>query len=78
MTIASIVEELDAEIARLREARRLLSNDSRLDNAKSTAAAPKDNVKRQRTKKRTLSAETREKIAEAQRKRWAAQRKAAK
>ena len=78
MTIANIVEKLDGEIALLQQARKLLSNGSRLDTAKLTAVVGKGSVKSTRIKKRVLSPEARQKIAEAQRKRWAAQRKAAK
>lgn len=69
MTIANIIEELDAEIARLEQVRTLLSNGRglRVSNPSvgNVVAAPK---------KRTLSPEARKKIAEAQRKRWAAQK----
>lgn len=70
MTIANILEELDAEIARLQEVKKLLSHPSRpatngLSSTRSTKTRPK---------KRTLSAEARKKIADAQRKRWAAQK----
>jgi hypothetical protein len=69
MTIASILDELDAEIARLQEVKNLLSSASRTTaDGNSTVAKPV------RPKKRTLSAEARKKIAEAQRKRWAAQK----
>ena len=73
MTIGNIIEELDAEIARLREVRKLLSSPSSLAvngliGTRSTAS------KKARRKKRTLSAEARKKIADAQRKRWAAQK----
>jgi hypothetical protein len=78
MTIASIVEELDGEILRLKQVRELLSNGSHFDSAKLTAASRKGNSKSPRTKKRVLSAQARQKIAEAQRKRWAAQKQASK
>ncbi len=78
MTIASIVEELDAEIVRLQQVRKLLSNGSRLDTAKLTAAAGKGSASSPCVKKRILSPEARKRIAEAQRKRWAAVKKAAK
>jgi hypothetical protein len=78
MTIASIVEELDAEIVRLQEARKLLSNGSRLGTAKLAVAAGKESAKGSRTKKRVLSPEARKRIAEGQRKRWAASKNAGK
>ncbi|HEY2467330.1 MAG TPA: hypothetical protein VGI45_05765 [Terracidiphilus sp.] len=73
MTIADIVEELDAEIARLEEARKLLSSTSSLamDGVVRGGSASAKQVRR---KKRTLSPEARKRIADAQRKRWAAQK----
>lgn len=68
MAIAEIIKELDAEIAQLERVRMLLS-DRR--NVQLGSPVVKKNVSR---KKRTLSAEARKKIAEAQRKRWAAQK----
>jgi hypothetical protein len=62
MTITNIIEELDAEIARLREVRTLLSG----------------NRNGAGVRKRVLSREARERIAAAQRRRWAAQKRAAK
>jgi hypothetical protein len=73
MTIANIVEELDAEIARLQEVRKLLSNTSGLavdGHVTGHSAA----TNKTRPRKRTLGPEARKKIAEAQRKRWAAQK----
>jgi ElaB/YqjD/DUF883 family membrane-anchored ribosome-binding protein len=73
MTIGNIIEELDAEIARLKEVRKLLSSTSSLaaDGVTGKRSAATKTVHR---KKRTLSAEARKKIADAQRKRWAAQK----
>ncbi|HEY2471369.1 MAG TPA: hypothetical protein VGI45_26490 [Terracidiphilus sp.] len=68
MTIANIVDELDAEIARLHQVKKLLSNGSNVRPGNQVAK------KSPGRKKRTLSAEARKKIAEAQRKRWAAQK----
>jgi predicted 2-oxoglutarate/Fe(II)-dependent dioxygenase YbiX len=73
--ITEILAALDAEIARLQEARNALAG---LSGAKrrgrpSASASPNET----NTKKRTLSAEAREKIAAAQRKRWAKQKKSA-
>jgi hypothetical protein len=59
MTLAGILSSIDSEIARLTQARALLSELSTSD----TAAPP--------PKRRMLSAAARKKIAEAQRKRWA-------
>lgn len=71
MTIDSILSQLDAEIARLTQVRALLAN-----SAKSTSkfALPKVGKATTRRKKRVLSAEARKRIADAQRKRWAAQK----
>jgi hypothetical protein len=87
MSIANILKELDAEIARLERARTLLSKGSNLNLASLKAsgrighraaqdgyAAPKTATR----KKRVLSPEARQRIADAQRKRWAAQKRAAK
>jgi hypothetical protein len=76
MSISSILQELDAEIARLQQAKQLLSGMSQ--------SIPSSEVRRTKhgagagRKKRVLSAEARQRIAEAQRKRWAAQKKVAK
>jgi hypothetical protein len=66
METSNILAEIDIEIRRLQEVRALLSG------ASSKA------VRTGTRKKRTLSAEARARIAEAQRKRWAKQKKAAK
>jgi hypothetical protein len=64
MQTSQILVEIDSEIRRLQEVRALLAGTS----TKSTGPR----------KKRHLSAEARERIAAAQRKRWAKQKKAAK
>ncbi|MGA7255725.1 MAG: hypothetical protein WCF17_21675 [Terracidiphilus sp.] len=72
MTIESILLEIDAEIARLTQVRKLLAGAGA-----STSAAPSRKAAaspRKRRKKRVLSPEARKRIADAQRKRWAAQR----
>ena len=71
MEISKIVEELEAEIARLTQVRNLLAGGNG-DNVPSLV------VTRKTRKKRVMSAEARERIAAAQRKRWAAAKKAAK
>lgn len=78
MTIASIVEELDVEIARLQQVRALLSDRRHPGSASIATARRPDGRKGVARKKRTLSPEARKKIAEAQRKRWASQKRAAK
>lgn len=74
MSIAEIVQELDAEIERLQRAKQLLSGIAR--NVPFSGTRPGRPVSD--NKKRVLSAEARQRIAEAQRKRWAAQKRVAK
>jgi hypothetical protein len=71
MAIDSILAQIDAEIARLKQVRTLLAGSGSVATnltARKTKAAPKKH------KKRVLSADARKRIADAQRKRWAAQR----
>jgi hypothetical protein len=79
MAIDSILALIDAEIASLTQVRSLLASTGKVA-AKATerktgkaAKAPKKGKKR-----RVLSAEARKRIADAQRKRWAAQKAKAK
>jgi hypothetical protein len=72
MAIESILAQIDAEIARLTQVRSLLANSGRI-----TTKVTEHKVKKAPTKtkkKRVLSAEARKRIADAQRKRWAAQK----
>jgi hypothetical protein len=73
MAIENILAQIDSEIARLSQARRLLAT---LGSAASTAGRKpkKAAAKTKPRKKHVLSAEARKRIADAQRKRWAAQR----
>ena len=71
VAIESILNEIDAEIARLQEVKKLLSSAGAASGNKSATAARKRS-------KRKLSPDARERIAAAQRKRWAAQKKSAK
>jgi hypothetical protein len=73
MAIENILAQIDSEIARLSQARKLLAT---LGNAASTAAGKtkKTAAKGKGRKKHVLSPEARKRIADAQRKRWAAQR----
>jgi hypothetical protein len=83
MAIESILAQLDAEIARLKQVRNLLSATGKVD-AKITAVkqspkkargkAAKTSAKGKTGVKRVLSPEARKAIADAQRKRWAAQK----
>ena len=63
MTVDTIVASIDSEIARLQQARALLSGD-----------ATKKAVKTPARRKRKMSAAARKRIGDAQRKRWAKQR----
>lgn len=72
MSLANVISSIDAEISRLQQARALLAG---MDGASPKAKAPATKPGR---KKHRLSAEARARIAEAQKKRWAAQKKAAK
>jgi hypothetical protein len=71
MTPPDLLSLIDAEISRLEQARALIAAVAK--SQYTTAATDKT-----RKKKRTLSPEARRRIAEAQRKRWAKQNKAAK
>jgi hypothetical protein len=70
MAIENILVEIDAEIARLKQARALLAT---LGTAAPQAGskAKKAPAKAKTRKKRVLSAEARKKIADAQHRRWA-------
>jgi hypothetical protein len=78
MSTDNILVQIDAEIARLTQARSLLANIGTAAvkvTATTTKQAPVVKAKaKTRKKKRVLSAEARKRIADAQRKRWAAQK----
>ena len=87
MAIKDVLALLDAEIATLKEARQLLKADSTGSAVPRKAGRPRkadtalstDVTKAAKTKKkRNLSPEGRARIAEAVKRRWAAQKKAAK
>jgi hypothetical protein len=75
--IESIIAEIDVEISRLRQVRALLSNNGpkRARPATKTAA---NAVPVSARKKRVVSPETKERMRQGQRKRWAEAKKAAK
>lgn len=77
MAIENILSQIDAEIARLQQARKVLANIG-TTSTKVGRKAVKATVSAKPGKKRKISAEGRKRIAEAQRKRWAAQRAKAK
>jgi hypothetical protein len=69
--VAEILVQIDREIAQLQRARALLNGGSAKSSSKEVTAAPK------KSKKRRLTPEGRKRIAEAVRRRWERQRKAA-
>jgi hypothetical protein len=71
MAIDNILAQIDSEIARLQQARKLLSS---IETGSTTAGRKAGKTAAKPAKKRKISAEGRRRIAEAQRKRWAAQR----
>ena len=77
MAIENILSQLDSEIARLQQARKLLATMETATTKAGSKAKPAA-AKAKPRKKRVLSAEARKRIADAQRKRWAAQRAKAK
>lgn len=72
MEVKQIVAELNQEIARLKEARELLTGGS----TGRKRGRPKGSTKAAGSSKRKLSPEGRKRISEALKRRWAAQRKA--
>jgi len=76
MGLAEILVEIDNEIARLTEARGLLTGGTVVKRGPGRPKAA-TGVAKQAKKKRNLSPEGRKRIAEAVRRRWAAQKKAA-
>ena len=78
MDVREIIAALDEEISRLQQVRSLLAGTNGNVTHRATSFAYGANQAKAPRKKRRLSAEARERIAAAQRKRWAAQKKAAK
>ena len=74
MGVSEILTEIDREIAQLQQARALLAGKA-APAAKKAAAVPV--AKKTAKKKRNLSPEGRKRIAEAVKRRWAEQKKAA-
>jgi hypothetical protein len=72
MDIDSILVALDAEIAQLQQVRAVLAQSGSGASVEAKTRMPA----KKRGSKRTLSAEARKRIAEAQKKRWAAMKKA--
>ena len=73
MGVSEILAQLDREIAQLQQARALLTGAVTAGNRKSYTSSDRKLVR----KKRNLTPEGRKRIAEAVRRRWAEQRKAA-
>jgi hypothetical protein len=79
MSIESILALIDAEIARLKQVRSLLANTGEVAVKVTERKTKKKSTKVKKAKKtRVLSPEARKRIADAQRKRWAAQKAKAK
>jgi hypothetical protein len=74
MTVTDILSTIDAQISNLEQARTLLTDSGTGRRGKESASTHVVKAKA----KRTLSPAGRKRIADAQRKRWAAQKKAAK
>jgi hypothetical protein len=80
MSTESILVQIEAEIARLTQVRSLLANTGKVATkiierkTKNTPAPVKAKAKTKARKTRVLSPEARKRIADAQRKRWAAQK----
>lgn len=77
MELNQIVAALDDEISRLEKVRHLLAGAKGNVTQKATSFASGANQEKAPHKRRKLSAEARARIAAAQKKRWAAQKKAA-
>jgi len=73
--LKKIVAELDGQIARLREARALLTDGK--TSGKRRGRPPGKATRKNKPRKHRLSAEGRRRISEALKRRWAARRKAA-
>jgi hypothetical protein len=74
MSTDSLLSQIDAEIARLQQARSLLANTGKLAAQVIERKTKQVAVKVKAKKTRVLSPEARKRIADAQRKRWAAQK----
>jgi|HubBroStandDraft_5_1064220.scaffolds.fasta_scaffold07727_2 hypothetical protein len=74
MAIESILAQIDEEIAKLQQIRSLLATTGVAAKKLAAPKAKKTAAKVKGRKRRTLSPEARKRIADAQRKRWAAQK----
>jgi hypothetical protein len=83
MSYSAIIASIDEELSNLQQVRKLLAQSGKLGSTKELLAATKAATKTatkaaKKTSKRTLSPEARARIAAAQKKRWAAVKKAKK
>jgi len=78
MSINSILAQIDSEIERLQQVRSLLAGSGAASSTKTERKAKAAPGRAKTRKKRVLSPEARKRIADAQRKRWAAQKAKAK
>jgi hypothetical protein len=74
MAIDSVIAQIDAEIARLNQVRSLLASAGKTSITGHNGRGRKASAKTGTRRKRVLSPEARKRIADAQRKRWAAQK----
>jgi hypothetical protein len=74
MAIESILAQIDEEIAKLTQIRSLLATTGEVAKKVRGSKAKKTAVKAKGKKRRVLSPDARKRIADAQRKRWAAQK----
>lgn len=74
MAMDTVIAQIDAEIARLNQVRSLLASAGKTSVGIHNSKAKRAPAKTKTRKKRVLSAAARKRIADAQRKRWAAQK----
>ncbi len=77
MEVSRILEEIDAQIAKLQQARELLSGTAAKTSKGRGRPKGSKNAKAAAPRKRKISPEGRKRIAEAMRRRWAERRKLA-
>ena len=77
MGVSEILAQIDKEIAQLQQARALLGGKAATAPKKASPAPAAKKTVKKRKKKRNLTPEGRKRIAEAVKKRWAEQKKAA-
>lgn len=77
MGVLEILDQIDREIAQLQQARALLAGKPASKPRKEAAVSSETSPVKKRKKKRNLTPEGRKRIAEAVKRRWAEQKKAA-